>query len=354
MRIAILFSELSGYTLASWRALIEEHDVELLVYHFAVSPAAPFEFGDLNWIHHRHLRAEASESEILQRVREFRPQGVYVCGWMDRGYLRVTRHLKDDGIPIVAGLDAQWKGTMRQWGGVLISPWFLHPSIDILWAAGDRQVEFARRLGFTGPDCWNGYYTCDWDRFARPTASPFPPSEPAFVFVGRYIERKGLGCLLKAYRNYRQQAQNPWKLICAGAGPLQEAVEQEPGVENVGFVQPADLPRLFHERATVFVLPSVKEPWGVVVHEAATSGLPLICSQACGSGDQFIRPGQNGWVFQTNDTTDLCQKLLEVSSLPPATLKEFAETSHTLSQTSTPSIWANKFVEGIKSRRNHS
>ena len=45
-----------------------------------------------------------------------------------------------------------------------------------------------------------------------------------------------------------------------------------------------------------FILPSKYEPWGVVVHEAACSGLPLILSDSVGSRNELLINNHNGRV----------------------------------------------------------
>ena len=74
--------------------------------------------------------------------------------------------------------------------------------------------------------------------------------------------------------SYCKSVENPWPLVCAGAGPLVDTVSDFAS-SNIGFVQPEQLPDLM-AGATAFVLPSRIEPWGVVLHEAASSGLPLV------------------------------------------------------------------------------
>jgi len=347
MRVAVLYSELAGYMVSCWKALHDLHGVELLVYYYEPSTEAPFEFGTLDWIRHRLPRREASESEMVHRLGEFNPDAVIMSGWMDNGYLRVARAMRRRGVPVIAGLDGQWEGTLRQHIGVVASPVLLRSSIDVLWAAGERQVEFARRLGFQGTQCWRGVYCCDWEKFARIPSNEFPPTNPAFVFVGRYVAEKGLGDLLAAYRKYRRDSAHPWDLVCAGAGPLAPLLQEELGIRDLGFVQPKRLPEVFKELAGVFVLPSRVEPWGVVVQEAAASGLPLICSEACGAGVHLVQEGFNGWLFQTGNADHLATCLRIASMSSTSTLREMGRRSHNLSQIFTPRGWADTLIRGV-------
>jgi glycosyltransferase involved in cell wall biosynthesis len=51
----------------------------------------------------------------------------------------------------------------------------------------------------------------------------------------------------------------------------------------------------------VFALLSWHEPWGVVVNEAAASGLPLVLSDRVGSGRDLLLQGENGFVVAAGD-----------------------------------------------------
>lgn len=334
-----------------WKALHDLHGVELLVYCYEPEENAPFQFGALEWIRHRLPRRGASVSEMTRRLEEFKPDAVLMSGWMDHGYLRVAWAMRRQKVPVIAGLDGQWEGTLRQRMGVLCSPLALHTSIDIIWAAGERQVQFARRLGFRGRRCWRGVYSCDWETFAHNPGEEFPPSAPTFLFVGRYVEKKCLADLLAAYREYRRHSPQPWDLVCAGAGPLASLLPGQPGVKDLGFVQPDHLPSVFRKFAGVFVLPSRVEPWGVVVHEAAASGVPLICSEACGAGVHLVQEGINGWLFDTGNTEQLAACLHRASTSDPAVLREMGRRSHQLSRMFTPSGWADTLIKGVAELR---
>jgi glycosyltransferase involved in cell wall biosynthesis len=53
--------------------------------------------------------------------------------------------------------------------------------------------------------------------------------------------------------------------------------------------------------ADVFALLSRHEPWGVVVNEAAASGLPLVLSDRVGAAYDLLRDGENGFLVPAND-----------------------------------------------------
>ncbi|AHF93544.1 glycosyl transferase family 1 [Opitutaceae bacterium TAV5] len=355
MKLVLLHSRLSGYLAACLRAFKRLVDAELLVYAWPNQPNAPFDasvFQDLGSVLNRHEHADAA---ILRAVRAFSPDAVLVSGWADKGYARICRRLKANDIPVIAGCDTQWTGSLRQYGASWVSPWHLHRFIDVLWVTGERQRYLANKLGYSGARCWEGYYACDWEVFADRAhrssgiVTDERAQKPFFLYVGRYAPEKGLDTLADAYRQYRAEVPNPWPLICAGRGECRELLLQA-GAEDRGFVQPGELPALMRE-ASAFILPSRFEPWGVVLQEAAAAGLPLIASEACGAAVHLLRHLYNGYCFPTGDAGALTEALLAMHRLSKADREVFSQASLELSKQYRPERWAATLAEGLATIR---
>src|SRR5207247_1792609 len=71
---------------------------------------------------------------------------------------------------------------------------------------------------------------------------------------------------------------------------------------------------LYYARAKCFVLPSISEPWGLVVNEAMASSLPVLVSNRCGCAMDLVRHGRNGFVFNPLNVRSLANLFVEVSS----------------------------------------
>lgn len=351
-RIAVLYSELSGYMAACLKALKVRHNIELLVFRWPVAKEAPFQDGNvLDWVDALYTKRDHRAEDILQIVKGFKPHGLLIPGWMDREYLSVAREMKKRGVPVIAGSDTPWEGTLRQWGGKILAPRWLHSAIDVLWVAGERQRSLARHLGFRGSRCWSGLYACDWERFGRVNADRNLDHPPAFLYVGRYSHEKGLDILLEAYRRYRSVVAHPWPLLCAGTGSQKQLLGRCEGIIDKGFVQPENLPALMRDAAAL-VLPSRKEPWGVVVQEAAAAGLPLVCSTACGASVSLLQDSYNGFLFESEDAIHLSECLIRMSKISKKDRAAMGARSHQLSRQFTPARWADTLVNGLQDQHN--
>ena len=346
-RIVVLFSRLSGYMAACLKALKDDHQVALLVFRYAPAEEAPFESRHFDWIDSLHDRHDYTPSQMLEKIEAFQPDAAFMAGWVDRGYLKVARALRRRGVPVVAGCDSQWYGNLKQHVGCLIAPAYLHTAIDVLWTTGDRQRRFANRLGFAGSRCWSGYYACDWQRFAD-VYEPNKAQPRKFLFVGRYAQAKALDVLVDAYQQYREKTAAPWKLLCAGTGEQAGLLAGREGIEDVGFVQPDALPDLM-KSVSAFVLPSRFEPWGVVIQEAATAGLPLICSDKCGATVHLLQDGYNGYLFETGNAEQLARRMTDLSAASDDAWREMGRRSHELSKQFTPRRWATTLMHGLAS-----
>jgi len=348
-RVAILHTNLSGYMAACQKKLKDLYDVELMVFCWEASSDAPFSEEIYQHIDYSYIREEKSVGEIKNIVRSFDPGALLIAGWADRGYLQVAREMRKRGVPVVSNLDRQWQGRWKQQIARVIAPGYLWPAIDVLWVPGERQWEFAKRLGYSGKFCWHGMYACDWESFAE-AEECHRSRERAFLFAGRYAPEKGVDTLIAAYRQYRHEVDDPWPLICAGAGEQVGLLQEEKGVRNKGFIQPDALPELF-QQVSAFVLPSKKEPWGVVIQEAAASRLPLICSDACGATTHLLQNGYNGFRFESGSVEGLAHCLMRMSQCAQAEREEMGTRSYDLSKQFTPDRWAETLMRGLTELR---
>lgn len=136
-----------------------------------------------------------------------------------------------------------------------------------------------------------------------------------YLFVGRLIERKGLGVLLDAFSRV-----DGGELRIAGDGPLREMVEaaaaRDPRISLIGHVAGEALAGAYRE-ADVLVVPSIYEPWGLVVHEGLAHGLPVITTDQVGAADDLIERDVNGYVVGAGSSEELSAAMSAVARWTP-------------------------------------
>lgn len=139
-------------------------------------------------------------------------------------------------------------------------------------------------------------------------------SQPRLLFVGRDFTRKGGGILLDAFR--RVHAQRPdAELTIVGppeAPPSQHGVRFVPPIERSSASAEEAL-RVLYADATVFVMPSLFEPFGIAFLEAMAHGLPVVATTACAM-PEIVKDGVTGALAPPGDAIALADRILDLLS----------------------------------------
>ncbi len=178
-------------------------------------------------------------------------------------------------------------------------------------AGGVAHVRYLRALGFPADRIARFYDVVDNEGYReraeelRRSSTPAEaglPATPYFLYVGRLAAEKNIEALLQAWLRYREGG-GLWPLVLVGDGP--SAAGLRATAENSAYAGDAHFAGLrgsrelppFYAFAGCFVLPSTREPWGLVVNEAMASGLPVIVSDRCGCAEDLVMHGRNGLIF---------------------------------------------------------
>ncbi len=229
---------------------------------------------------------------------------------------------------------------------------------DAVCVGGERQYAYARRLGVDESRLWRLYNVIDNAHFAEGTREALANSpalrdthglpEHYFLYVGRFEPWKNLRTLLAAYRRYRALG-GAWDLVLVGCGgeeaALRQFVEQHrvPGVHWAGSKTYAELPACY-ALASCFVLPSLSEPWGLVVNEAMACGLPVLASTQCGCSPELVHRGVNGYAFHPTDVAGLARLMCRIAG-GEVDLPAFAQASREIISGYTPERWARALAD---------
>jgi glycosyltransferase involved in cell wall biosynthesis len=346
MKVLFLYTELAGYLIACLENLVKK-DVEVHLVHWPVNKEAPFVFDTSPAIFY-YERHKYDKRQILELADQILPDVIFCSGWTDAGYRSVCKQFKNTK-PVIAGFDNKWKGSLKQRAAVLLAPIFIHNTFTHCWIPGEPQLPFAHRLRFADNKILQGFYSCDYNYFHQlalqakdSKKNKFPHR---FVFIGRYYEFKGIIDLWKAFVELQTEKPNDWELWCLGTGSVPPIIHSK--IKHFGFVQPKDIRQYILETG-VFVLPSLFEPWGVAVHEYASAGFPLICSDKVGASAMFLRENLNGFIFQSGNVKDLKSVLHKIISLSDDALFNMGEKSAELAKQNTPDKWSEALMSVVR------
>jgi glycosyltransferase involved in cell wall biosynthesis len=347
-RVVFCWTGISGYLSASWRALAQRSEIDLHVVTFGGLAATDFDqelMGDLSC---RLLDETERENTALihDEVARQSPDVVVIAGWFHRPYRQLAYAHRLQDTRFVMGMDTPWRGTWKQ----RLAPWLLWRymrQMDHVVVTGERCWQYARRLGVPAKKITRGVYGVDYDTLSGISRDGADPKWPRrFLFVGRFEEEKGVDLLVEAYRRYRERVEDPWPLTCCGKGPLGDLLDRTPGIENRGFVQPGDMMEEW-ARSGVFVLPSRFDPWPLALVEAAASGLPIVCSDACGSAVEVVRNGYNGLRVPDEDPGALAQAFAQIQRRYDE-LPEWGRRAQRFAAPHSAERWAKRWVRLLR------
>ncbi|MDE5810768.1 MAG: glycosyltransferase family 4 protein [Muribaculaceae bacterium] len=166
--------------------------------------------------------------------------------------------------------------------------------------SGQLSLELLKRLGFKGRAELTGSVGLI-DMPSRPEFSRrYELSQPLrCLYVGRLEEVKNLEWLIMQFAKSGRQ------LTIVGDGSLRARLEKiaTPNITFTGFIPNSQLNDIYltHD---LLVLPSLSEPWGLVVEEALYRGLPVLASDVVGSTPEMINATGAGMTFQLNNADD--------------------------------------------------
>ncbi|MBN1664238.1 MAG: glycosyltransferase family 4 protein [Deltaproteobacteria bacterium] len=136
------------------------------------------------------------------------------------------------------------------------------------------------------------------------------------LFSGRLIHRKGLDTLLDAAEKLVEI--NNWVLWIEGDGPLMSTYlcrATDLGISDkcrfLGFCQ-MSLHSWLLRNSDIVVIPSIRDPWGIVVDEGMQLGKVVITSNNVASGVDRILNGSNGLFFPVGNQQELSHQLYTV------------------------------------------
>ncbi|MFY8078043.1 MAG: glycosyltransferase [Flavobacteriales bacterium] len=334
MNILILYRELAGYTVECLNKLASHH--KLLVVHYPINEEAPFNFQFTSSIQ------LATKSEVtFKKISNFNPAFVLCSGWGDKEYLE---WLKELNRPTAIAFDTTWSQSIKFILGSLYFKLKYKKLFQFAFIPGNAQAKTASKLGFSTKQTLDGFYTCE-DTF-RLNRTVLTKSKELWC-VARYIQAKNINFLCETFLSIPPNERSGWKLNLAGTGELFSSRIENEDIIHHGFLQPNELSKKL-ENATAFVLPSLYEPWGVVVHEMASLGKPLLLSTAVGAKQDLLEEGMNGYSFDPASSSELKKILLTLFQSSHEELLTMGNKSSEMASKFSSDYWVSQFTKMLE------
>lgn len=223
-----------------------------------------------------------------------------------------------------------WKGLLKR---------IFTKRLGLALVSGEPHSRLMRSLGFDGQIAvTGGVGLANRPEFKWKQRSKF---SGRFLYVGRLSPEKNLAFLLRVFALPEMMK---FHLTLAGNGPARAALQALAG-RNVAFIGhvPNEKIQEIYASHDVFILPSISEPWGLVVEEALYYGLPVLASSKVGSVVDLVLTYGAGLSFDPYSELSL-QKAIELVSVQ---YEQFANATQAIDFAERDKAQVRVYVEAI-------
>ena len=287
-------------------------------------------------------------SRFIELIEEKNCRYICIPGYGRNAYIFMLIAARLKGLEVLLFAESWYPGNLlidRLKGMILNS------LVDSFLVSGSRaDAHFHRRLGIPAKKIYKGYSVVDNQHF-RSGISNRKYDRKELLCIARYAEEKNLLILIDAFLASDLVSMG-WVLKLIGDGPLKEILNARIASAKAKlkilveeWKQYEELPELYHN-ASCFILPSLFEPWGLVVNEAMASGLPLILSEQVGCVPDLLDQ-RNGWAFGGENINELVKVLNELGKTSATQLEAMGKISGQKIEAFSLSTWAHQVLNGL-------
>jgi 1,2-diacylglycerol 3-alpha-glucosyltransferase len=365
MRIVLPYLNLRPYHLAQIRALTSWYDdLHIIICNSKNNELdlAPLKATSGVKFHSHDL----GNQNITKLLAEIDPDVVFSISY-GAPFMRAIANWAKLNHRVSICVTDSWKGDKRRYLPLEIYKGRLCRFLyDGMFVSGIRSLDYYAGLGFPDKFIWRGCDVVDNQYFSENAFMACSKSDdyrdkyhlPAeyFLCVARFSPEKNLYRLLEAFKRYRQR-QGSWSLVLVGDGPLRVKLEKITKEIDTVFAYPwqgYDKLPIFYGLASCFILPSVSEPWGLVINEAMASGLPVAVSRKCGCQPELCWRGFNGIDFSPFDIDEIVETMFYFTNMPKSKLAEMGTASELIIQQYTPLKASQALADCINAISRHS
>jgi glycosyltransferase involved in cell wall biosynthesis len=270
--------------------------------------------------------------QTLDRVLSFyKPNTVLTVSYSNTAMRYGSYWARRNGAVSIC-VNESWRGDKNRW---LIKEWgkglWCRWAYDGMFVGGIRSKEYYRSLGFPEKYFWLGQNVVDNNFYSSRSnevsidrniyRSKYNLPHRYFLCPTRLAPEKNLERLLKAFAKYKAE-NGKWDLVITGSGPqdqklktLTKALGLEGNVTFKGWIKTEEMP-VYYGLASCVILPSVSEPWGLVVNEAMACSLPVLVSDKCGCQPDLCFRGVNGFPFNPYREEEITNAMVKISTNP--------------------------------------
>jgi glycosyltransferase involved in cell wall biosynthesis len=352
-RLAYFVSHPIQYQAPLLRRIAQESDIDLQVFFFSDLSARGYSDKGFGGIHvkwdipllegytHEFLPgfrrrntfsfASPLNYGMLSRLQNGAFDAVWVHGYHTFNCLQAIFAARLLRLPVILRSDSQLNDRVRSKKTLLAKQLFfsvLKQAVQCVVPVGEANSDYWRE--YLGPQIpmFRMPYAVDNDYFHELAADAAPrrdalrrelnlePGRPIFLFASKLQTRKRCIDLVDAFVKLSPGPgiDPAAHLLIIGDGEERTAIERRiqesglPSIRMLGFKNQSELPRYF-DLCDVFILPSIHEPWGLIVNEVMSAGRAVIVSDDVGCQVDLVENEVNGFTFSKENVDALSAAL---------------------------------------------
>jgi glycosyltransferase involved in cell wall biosynthesis len=264
-------------------------------------------------------------------LRDLAPDVAVISGWSTFACQAALLWCRRNGVPYVLHVESHDAGPRPGWrravkGAVVPravrgAAWILVTGTLVRQSMLERGAD-PHRIGLFAVTIDVGAFarraeTARRDREALRARLGVREDDVVVLCAARLAPEKGLDTLVRALA---ATGDSRVVGVVVGEGPERARLEELARRERARVLFPGARPWEAmvetYVAADVFALLSEREPWGVVVNEAAACALPLVLSDRVGAAPDLLRDGENGFLVRARDVSAAADALRRLAADP--------------------------------------
>jgi glycosyltransferase involved in cell wall biosynthesis len=260
---------------------------------------------------------------LWHELERYKPTHILIGGYESPSYLLALLYARCNHIPVTIWWESHALSSRFQNGLIPSLKRWLLGHFDSFCAISHQSKEYLiETMGISEKKIIRTVNTSDVCRWHNTVMNERRKGDCFdhrihFLFVGQFIQRKGIIELLTAFKSVPSEK---GILRLVGHGPQKTEIHtfvQEHNMENVEIVGPTttmEETARYYAWADVLVMPSLLEVWGLVVNEALASGVYVMASKYAGATYDLIQqaPYDVGMSFDPSIHESFVNALLTV------------------------------------------
>lgn len=247
-----------------------------------------------------------------------KPDAVVIHGWFPKGMKQIINYTYRNNIPSFCRGDStlfMTNSPIKKWAKEIYIRTILR-KINYFLYVGIENKKYYQHYGIQENRLFPAFHCINTPFFQEQFLNKKEANNSSVIhigFAGKFIEKKQPLLLLEAVNQSKYKS--IIQLLFIGDGPLRNDIESftiEHQLKTLitGFLNQSEIVQKGYHLIDVLVLPSNQnETWGLVVNEVMTGGMPCIVSNRVGCHSDLIEEGKTGYVFESNSTESLTQKI---------------------------------------------